>query len=160
MNLPAFGLPGLEKTQGLGNRDLINQDLIGAQFLLRNPVARLDDARLCGFRCCGNPGCAREEGANAHGIGCIVRTLIDHLQDIITANDTGRHLNAAGAPAIGQGHLPAAKGYLIARDGDRLQNAAADHPLRLFVQIGEIVAGFALGPAGLAFARAHSAASC
>src|SRR5262249_46645806 len=54
----------------------------------------------------------------------------------------------AGAPAVGHGHLAAGKRDLVAGDRDRLEDRAADHPLGLLVEIGEVVDR-----------RAHSAAS-
>ena len=66
------------------------------------------------------------------------------------AEQRGGHLDTTRAPAIGQRHLARTEGHLVAGDGHRLQQGAADHPLRVLVQIGEIVAGIV----------AHSASSC
>jgi hypothetical protein len=65
--------------------------------------------------------------------------LVDHLQAIILAKDRGGDLNAAGAPAVGHRHFAGGKRHLVSRDRDALQDRAADHPLGLFVEIGEIV---------------------
>ena len=53
----------------------------------------------------------------------------------------GGDLHAAGAPAIGHRHLAGGERHLVAGNGDRLQDGAADHPLGLLVEIGEVVAG-------------------
>src|SRR3546814_9733214 len=60
--------------------------------------------------------------------------------DLVRPDHRRRHLDAAGAPAIGQRHLARAERHLVARDGHRLQQGAADHPLGLLVEIGEVVA--------------------
>src|SRR5262249_39374475 len=64
------------------------------------------------------------------------------------AGDPRRDLNPAGAPAVRHRHLAAGKRDLVAGDRDRLEDGAADHPLGLLVEIGEVVDR-----------RAHSAAS-
>ena len=56
------------------------------------------------------------------------------------ADDRRGDLDAAGAPAVGQRHLARAERHLIAGHRDRLEQRAADHPLGLFVEVGEVVA--------------------
>src|SRR5262249_48801146 len=80
--------------------------------------------------------------------GGVVRALVYHLEHVVAAEDRRRDLHAARAPAIRHRHLPARERNLIARNRDRLEHGAADHALRLLVEIGEVVGG-----------RSHSAAS-
>ena len=95
--------------------------------------------RLRGARRGGDIGHAGEEAADGDGVGRVVGALVDHLQRVVAADDGGRHLDAAGAPAVGQRHLAPAERHLVARDRHRLQDGAADHPLGLLVEIGEVV---------------------
>ena len=95
-----------------------------------------------------NTGGLGEELADRDRIGGVVGALVDHLEHVIGSEDRRRDLHAAGAPAVGHRHFPAGERHLIARDRDRLEDRAADHPLGLLVEIGEIV-----------YRRAHSAAS-
>ena len=99
-------------------------------------VSRLD---ACGLH---------EEGANRDGVGRVVGALVDDLQHVVRPEDRGRHLDAAGSPAVRHGHLARGERDLIARNGDRLQDCAADHPLRLLVEVAEVIGS-----------RNHSAAS-
>ena len=112
-------------------------------------MARLDDRRLrrCGWWC--DAGGLGEELADRDRVGGVVGALVDHLEHVVGAEDRGRHLHAAGAPAVGHRHFAAGERHLIAGDRDRLEDRAADHPLGLLVEIGEVVDR-----------RAHSAASC
>src|SRR5262249_34157527 len=83
-----------------------------------------------------------------HRVGGVVGALVDHLEHVVGAQDRRRDLNPAGAPAERHRHLAAGKRDLVAGDRDRLEDGAADHPLGLLVEIGEVVNR-----------RAHSAAS-
>ncbi len=78
------------------------------------------------------------------------------LSTIVGADDRGGHLDAAGAPAIGQRHLAPSERHLIARHRHRLEDGAADHALGLLVEIGEVVAG---GRRARSFRRLLPAAS-
>ena len=95
-----------------------------------------------------NAGGLGEELADRDRIGGVVGALVDHLQHVVRPEDRRRHLHAAGAPAIGHRHFAAGERHLIAGDRDRLQDGAADHPLGLLVEIGEVV-GWARSFGGL-----------
>ena len=112
-------------------------------------VAGLDDGGLRGMGGGADAGGAGEEAADADGVGGVVGALVDDLQHVGRAEHGSGDLDAAGAPAIGQRHLAAAERDLVAGDGDRLEDGAADHSFRRFIEIGEVVAG----------KRGHSAAS-
>ena len=136
---PGFGAAGFQFGHRFGHRHLIDQDLVFPQRLFGNAVAGLDHRCL---RCPGgggNTGGAGEEAADGHGVGGVVGALVDHLQHVICPQHRRRHLDAAGAPAIGQRHFARSERHLVAGNGDRLQQGPADHPLGLFVQIGEVV---------------------
>lgn len=109
------------------------------QFLFGNTVPRLDDGCILGAGGDGNIRHLLEKGADRNRIGRVVRTLVDDLQHILWTEDGGGYLHTAGAPAIGHGHFAGSEGNLITGNGDGLQNRPADHPLGLFVQIGEVV---------------------
>ena len=121
-------------------RHLIDDDLVVAQRLLRNAMPRLDHGRLRRARGRAHAGGAREEATDRHRVGGVIGTLVDHLQHVAAAQHRCGDLDAAGAPAIGQRHLARAERDLMPRDRHRLQQRAADHPLRLLVQVGEVVA--------------------
>ncbi len=89
----------------------------------------------------GNIRSLLEECTDGDGICCVVSTLIDHLQHIILTEDCGSYLHTACAPTIRHRHFAACERHLIARNSDGFQDSTADHPLRLLVQIGEIVIG-------------------
>ncbi len=141
MHGAGLGLARLEEAQRLGDRHLEHQDLVVAERRLRNPVAGLDDRRLGGAGRRGDAGGLLEEFADRDRIGGVVRALVDHFQHVVGAEDRGGDLHAAGAPAIGHRHLARGEGGLVAGNRDRLQDRAADHPLGLLVEIGEIIAG-------------------
>ena len=148
MHAPCLGLARLQEPQRLGDRHLIDQHLSRMQRRLGNPVPGLDHGRIrrrCGGR---DAGRLAEEVPDRDRVGGVIRSLVDHLQHILRSEDRGRHLYAAGAPAIGHRHLTAGEWHLITGDRDRLQDRAADHPFCLLVEIGEIVSR-----------RVHSAAS-
>ncbi len=145
-----LGLARLEVAQRLGDRHLVDDRLAGRERRLRDAVACLDDRGLGGPRRGGDAGGLLEEGADRHRVGGVVGALVDHLQHVVGPQDRGRHLNAAGAPAVGHRHLARREGHLIAGDRDGLEDGPADHPLRALVEIGEII-----GRNG----RAHGAAS-
>ena len=140
MHLARLGLARLEEAQRLGDRHLVDQHLAGARaaasgmrwrvwMIVASPVSR-------GHRDIGD---LLEEGADRDGVGGVVGALVDDLQHVVRADDRGRHLHAAGAPAIGHRHFAAGERHLVAGDGDRLEDRAADHPLGLLVEIGEVV---------------------
>ena len=81
-----------------------------------------------------------EEVPDADGVGGVVGALVDDLEHVVATDDRGRDLDATGAPTVGQRHFAAAEGHLIAGDRDRLEDGAADHPLGLLVEIGEVIA--------------------
>ena len=149
MHAPRLGLARLEEAQRLGDRHLVDEDLAGVQRRLGNPVPGLDDGRVRrrGRGC--DAGGLGEEVADRDRVGGVVGALVDHLEHVVGPEDRRRHLHAAGAPAIGHRHFAAGERHLIAGDRDRLEDGAADHPLGLLVEIGEIVGR-----------RVHSAASC
>ena len=82
-----------------------------------------------------------KEGADGDRIGRVVGPLVDHLEDVVGADDRGGDLHPAGAPAVGHRHFAGCERHLVAGDGDPLQDRTADHPLGLLVEIGEVVAG-------------------
>src|SRR6056297_2571005 len=139
VHLAGLDLGGFEKPQGFGDRHLVDEDLILGQGLLGDAVAGLDDG---GLRCLlghRDAGGLLEELADRYRVGGVVRTLVDHLQRILGRQAGGRDLHTARPPAIGHRHLARGEGHLVARHGDAFQDRAADHPLGLFVEIGEIV---------------------
>ena len=148
MHAARLGLARLEEAQRLRDRHLIDQHLVRVQRRLGNAVARLDHGRLIRRGRGGDAGGLGEEFADRDRVGGVVGALVDHLQHVLRSEDRGGHLHAAGAPAIGHRHFAAGERHLIAGDRDRLEDRAADHPLGLLVEIGEIVGG-----------RVHSAAS-
>ncbi|EJZ21945.1 carbon-phosphorus lyase complex subunit [Rhizobium sp. Pop5] len=141
MHLARLGLARLEEAQRLRDRHLIDEHLAWPELLFRNAVARLDDRRLFCMRRHRDLGDLLEEGADGNGVGRVIGALVNDLQHVIRPDDRSRHLHAAGAPAIGHRHFTRGEGHLVAGNGDRLQYGAADHPLGLFVEIGEVVAG-------------------
>ncbi len=143
-----LGFARLKEAERLGDRHLIDEDLAFSQRRLGDPVTRLDDR---GLACIGrrlDAGSLHEECANRDRVGRVVGALVDDLEHVVRSKDRGRHLDAAGTPAVRHRHLARGERDLITRNRDRLQDRAADHPLRLLVEIGEVVA-----------ARSHSAAS-
>ena len=78
-----LALARLEHAQGLGDRHLVDQDLAVAQRPLGHAVAGLDDRRLGRARGRPHPGRAGEEGADRHGVGGVVRPLVDHLEHVV-----------------------------------------------------------------------------
>ena len=153
MHFSRLGLARLEEAQRLGDRHLVDQGLAFGQWQLGNSVARLDDRRLRRFGGNCDVGNLNEEGADRHRVGRVVGALVDDLEHVVGPDDRGRHLHAAGAPAIGHRHLAAGERHLVAGDRDPLQDRAADHALGLFVEIGEVVGGDA------SILHVHSAAS-
>ena len=148
MHAPRLGLARLEEAQRLGDRHLEHQYLILGERQLRDAMARLHDGRVRGRGRDLHAGGLDEELADRHRVGGVVRALVDHLEDVVRPEDRGGDLHAAGAPALRHRHLAARERHLVAGDRDRLEDGAADHPLGLLVEIGEVVGG-----------RAHSAAS-
>ena len=139
MHLAGFGFALLDPAQRFRNRHLIDQDLSLGQRRFGDAVAGLDHAglgRLFGRRHTGRAG---EKLADADGVRRVVGALVDDLQHVVRSDHRGRHLDAAGPPAVGQGHFAAAERHLIAGYGDRLEDGAADRAFHLLVQIGEIV---------------------
>ena len=134
-----LGLARLEKAQRLGDRHLVDEDLFGGERRLGDAVAGLDDRRFGRVGRRRDVGGLGEEGADRHRVGGVVGALVDHLEHVVGTDDRGGHLHAAGAPAVGHRHLARGEGNLIAGNGDRLEDRAADHPLRLLVEIGEVV---------------------
>src|SRR5262244_4358705 len=119
-----------------------------AQRRFGNPMPRLDDRRLAGARGGADARRLGKKFADRHRVGGVVGALVDYLEHVVGAQDRGRDLNAAGAPAVRHRHLTAGKRDLVAGNRDRLEDGAADHALGLLVEIGEVVDW-----------RAHSAAS-
>ena len=100
-----------------------------------------------------------EEFADRHRVGGVVGALVDHLEHVVRPEHRGGDLHAAGAPAVGHRHLAAGERHLVAGDRHRLEDGAADHPLGLLVEIGEIVGGRVHSAASRDAARAAGAAS-
>ncbi len=140
MHGPGLRLGRLDEAQRLGDRHLVDHDLLAAQRGFRYPVAGLDHRRLRGPFGGGDPGGAGEETPDGYRVGGVVGALVDHLEHVVGTEDGRGHLHAAGAPAVGQRHLAAAEGHLVAGDRHRLEQAAADHALGLLVEVGEVVA--------------------
>ena len=132
-------LARLQHAQRLGDRHLEDQDLAFLQRRLGHAVASLDDGRFLGRRRRLDVSHLGEEAADRNGVGRVVGALVDHLQRVVPADDGRRHLDAAGAPSVGQRHLAAAERHLIARHRHRFQDGAADHALGLFVEVGVVV---------------------
>ena len=153
MHLARLGFARLEEAQRLGDRHLVDKRLALGQRVLGDAVARLDDGRLGRVGGHLDIGDLDEEGADRDGIGGVVGALVDDLEHIVRADDRRGDLHAAGAPAIGHRHFARRERYLVAGDGDALQDRAADHPLGLLVEIGKVVGGDAL------IVHDHSAAS-
>ena len=109
-------------------------------------MAGLDNARLGGAGGGGDACRAGEEPADGDRVGGVVGALVDDLEHVVRPEDRCGHLNAAGAPTVGERHLPAAERHLMARDRHRLEDGAADHPLRLLIEIGEVVAAHGVSP--------------
>ena len=139
VHLPGLGLARLEEPQRLRDRHLIDQDLVPGQRLLGDPVPGLDDGRLPGFLGRRHPGGQLEELADRHRIGGVVRPLVDHLEPVRRHQAGRRHLHPAGAPAKRHRHLARGERHLIPGHRHRLQKRAANHPLGLLVEIGEVV---------------------
>ena len=154
MHLAGLGLARLKPAQGFRDRHLIDDDLVVLKHRFGDAVAGLNDRRRFRRLGRGDPGGACEETADGHRVGRIVRPLVDHLEHIRKADDRGRDLDAAGSPAVGQRHFPRPERHLMARYRDGLEDRPADHPLGLFVQIGEVVAAVRHCPR-----LGHSAAS-
>ena len=123
------------------DRHLEDQDLIFSQRRFRDPVAGLDQRRVFGALGGRDAGDALEKLANRHRVGGVVGALVNHLQHVIFADDAGGKLDTAGAPAVGHRHLATAEGHLVAGDGHRFQDGAADHAFGLLVEISKVVAG-------------------
>lgn len=158
VQLRAFGRARLQAKERLRHRHLIDEDLTLGERRLRNAVARLDDRRLRRLRRRRDARGAREEATDVDRVRRFVGALIDHLQRIVAADQRGRHLNAARSPAERQRHLARRERHLIARHRDRLEQRAADHPLRLLVEVREVVAfgGVRVGRGGRAMVgRVH-----
>ena len=81
-----------------------------------------------------------EEFANGHRVGGIVRTLIDHFENIVLLNNACRHLDTPCPPAISKRHLPATERDLVSGNSNCLEDDAADHTFGLFIQVGEVIA--------------------
>ncbi|MNN32080.1 hypothetical protein D3C81_1457920 [compost metagenome] len=142
MEHAGFLVARLDEAQRLGNRHLEHQDLPGAQRRFRNPVAGLDQRGFGGLLGGGDAlADAGEEATDAHRVGGVVGALVDHLEHVVRAQQAGGQLHAAGAPAVGHGHLAAAEGHLVAGDGHGLEQRAADHAFALLVEVGEVVVG-------------------
>ena len=93
MHLARLGLARFEESQGFRDRHLEDEDLPFAERRLRDAVARLDHrgaARVLGRR---DTCRAHEEFADAHRIGCVVRTLIDHLEHVVRLEEAGGDLD-------------------------------------------------------------------
>ena len=131
----------------------------GLQRRLGNAVAGLDDRRLLRRLGGAGVGGALEEAADRDGVGGVVGALVDDLQRVVGADDRGRDLDAAGAPAAGQRHFARAERHLVARNGDGLEQSAADHPLRLLVEIGVVVSRLCIIGWRMVCMGGHSAAS-
>ena len=135
-----FPFARLQPAQRFGERHLIDHDLRLGQGLLGDAVAGLDDAGLVRAGCGGDAGGLAEKVPDGHGVGGVIRALIDDLEHVVRADDAGSYLNPARAPAAGHGHFAAGEGHLIAGDRHGLEQAAPDHPLGRFVKVGEGIA--------------------
>ncbi len=136
---PGLGFRGLDETQRLGNRHLIDHDLIGVQRCFRDPVTGLDDRRLGRALGGGDAGRAGKETPDRNRVGGVVSALVDDLEHIIGAQDRRGQLHPAGAPAIRQRHFAPAERHLITGDRHRLEQGATNHAFGLLVQISEVV---------------------
>ena len=156
MQAARLGQARLQPEERLGHRHLEDHHLALLQRAFGDAVARLDDGGIGRPRRGLHGRHAGEEAADGDGVGRVIRTLVDHLQNVARAEDGGRHLDAAGAPAIGQWHFARTERDLMAGDGQRLEDRAADHPFRRLIQIGEVVSGLLPGQFtlhGFAFRR-------
>jgi len=154
-----LGLARFQPAQRLRDRHLEHHDLALGQRRFRNPVAGLHDRGLCGALG-GLHAChAAKETADIDRVGGVVRALVDHLEYVVCADDGGGDLDAAGAPAVGQRHLAAAEGHLVARDRHRLEQRAAQHALGGFVQVAEVVVFVAHDSVGIGVGH-DAMASC
>ena len=103
-------------------------------------MAGLDQRCVFGFFSGRYAGHALEEVADRNGVGGVVCPLVDDLKHVGFPDHAGGQLNTAGAPAVGHWHLAAAERYLVARNGNRFEDGAADHAFGLLIQIGKVVA--------------------
>ena len=74
-----------------------------------------------------------------HGIHAVVSALVDHFQHIVLTNKRQRNLQSARPPASTNRHFARGKGDLMARNGNALDNGAANLALRSLVEKGEII---------------------
>lgn len=118
-----------------------DRDLIVSQRRFRDPVAGLDQRGVFGALGGRDAGHAFEKLTNRYRVGGVVGALIDHLQDVIFPDDAGGKLDTAGSPPVGHRHLATAEGHLVAGDGHRFQDGAADHAFGLLVEISKVIAG-------------------
>ena len=116
---------------GLGH--LKDHDLARLEWRFRDSVPSLNQSGLSRTRRGLHACCAGNEATNVDRIRGVISPLIDHLQYVTGPDDRAGQLQAPGAPSVGQGHLAARKGHLIAGDRDRLQDRSANHALGLFV---------------------------
>ncbi len=135
-----FGFARLDKAQRLRDRNLENQNLIFGEWGFRDAVAGLDQRGVFGALGGVHPGNALEELADRHRIGGVVGALVDDLQHVRFANHAGGDLNTACAPAVRHRHFTPAERHLIARNGHRFEDGAADHAFGLFIQISKVIA--------------------
>ena len=136
-----LGPARLQPEQRLWHGHLVNNGLRLGQRGLRDPVPGLDDACLrrffSGFHTCGS----RKKAPDVYRIGGVVRTLVNHLEHVLAADDAGRDLHTAGSPAVGKRHLARAKWHLVAGYGYGLEQGAAYHFFGSLVEKTEVVVG-------------------
>ena len=143
-----LGATRLQPEQRFGHGHLINQRLRLSQRRLRDAMPGLDDAGCSRFFSGGHTSGACEKPADVNRVGGVVRTLVNHLEHIVTPDDAGRHLHAASAPAIGKRHFTRAKRHLVAGYGHGLEYGAAYHFFGPLIEESEVVI------------RVHQAAFC
>ncbi|CAH0300444.1 hypothetical protein SRABI106_03758 [Rahnella aquatilis] len=145
VHFAGFGFTRFDKAQRFRDRHLENQDLIFLQRRFRNTVTGLDQAGFHGFPGRFHSRDALEKFADRHGIGGVIRALVDHLQHIFFADHAGSELDPAGAPAVRHRHLATGERHLITGDRHGFEDPTSDHAFGLFVEITVVVAGDRLG---------------
>lgn len=74
-----------------------------------------------------------------HRIHAVIGALIDHLQHVALTNKRQRYLQAARAPTSANRHFARSEGNLMARNGNTLDNGAANLALRRLIEKGKVI---------------------
>ena len=99
----------------------------------------LDHSRFCCFFSGINAGGLSKKVSDVYGIGSVIGALVNNLEDIVRADDTGCDLNTSCSPTKRQRHFSAAKWHLVSRDSNRFEDCPSNHALCLIIEIGKII---------------------